>query len=139
VIELVQGEIVRDELQGGYGMTAEIALRDSGMTAEIGIPGLTRGSRGPGASSPTFSTPVVNPQGPSATEAPAPAAPAASRVPAGEPAQAAPVASTTPAPVSARPDAADPVTDQLGLAEKLGLRAPGERIDPQDQNVGPTS
>ena len=141
VIELVQGEIVRDELQGGYGMTAEIALRDSGMTAEIGIPGLVRGSRGPGASAPTFSTPVVSPQGPSATEAPAPAgaAPTASRVPAGEPAQAAPVASTTPAPVSARPDAADPVTDQLGLAEKLGLRAPGERIDPQDQNVGPTS
>ena len=141
VIELVQGEIVRDELQGGYGMTAEIALRDSGMTAEIGIPGLVRGSRGPGASAPTFSTPVVNPQGPSATEAPAPAGapPTASRVPAGEPAQAAPVTSTTPAPVSARPDAADPVTDQLGLAEKLGLRAPGERIDPQDQNVGPTS
>ena len=141
VIELVQGEIVRDELQGGYGMTAEIALRDSGMTAEIGIPGLVRGSRGPGASAPTFSTPVVSPQGPSATEAPAPAAPAAPapRVPAGEPAQAAPVASTTPAPVSARPDAVDPVTDQLGLAEKLGLRAPGERIDPQDQNVGPTS
>jgi len=148
VIELVQGEIVRDELQGGYGMTAEIALRDSGMTAEIGIPGLVRGSRGPGASAPTFSTPVVSPQGPSATEAPAataapaattPAVPDAPRVPAGEPAQAEPVASTTPAPVSVRPDAADPVTDQLGLAEKLGLRAPGERIDPQDQNVGPTS
>jgi cell division transport system ATP-binding protein len=144
VIELVQGEIVRDELEGGYGMTAEIALRDSGMTAEIGIPGLVRGSRGPGASAPTFSTPVVSPQ--TASAAPQ-ATPQSAEVPSAqpqseraEPAQRSePAASVSPAPLSAEPRAVDPVTDQLGLAEKLGLRAPGERIDPQDQNVGPTS
>jgi cell division transport system ATP-binding protein len=37
VIELVTGQIVRDEDQGGYGMTAEIALQDSGLTAEIAL------------------------------------------------------------------------------------------------------
>jgi cell division transport system ATP-binding protein len=151
VIELVQGEVVRDELEGGYGMTAEIALRDSGMTAEIGIPGLVRGSRGPGASSPTFSTPVVAPQGATATpqttpttaSQPASAASAQSQAAEqsqptrNEPAERAEPAAS--APLSAQPREVDPVTDQLGLAEKLGLRAPGERIDPQDQNVGPTS
>jgi cell division transport system ATP-binding protein len=157
VIELVQGEIVRDELEGGYGMTAEIALRDSGMTAEIGIPGLVRGSRGPGASAPTFSTPVVAPQGASATpqraSQPAPdrsaqsqptqqSMPGQQNVPPQQAEPAAPAEHAEPAasaPPSAQPDEVDPVTAQLGLAEKLGLRAPGERIDPQDQNVGPTS
>ncbi|MBF4634449.1 cell division ATP-binding protein FtsE [Agreia pratensis] len=147
VIELVQGEVVRDELEGGYGMTAEIALRDSGMTAEIGIPGMVRGSRGMGSSTPTFSAPVVTAEPSSTSEAPvAPAqAPAAQAPDQGEPAVAAPAApvpaaSAPPAPLSATPRAVDPVTDQLGLAEKLGLRAPGERIDPaKDQNVGPTS
>ena len=45
VIELIQGEIVRDELQGGYGMTAEIAQRDEAMTSEIGIAGMAGGRR----------------------------------------------------------------------------------------------
>ncbi|WP_082466217.1 cell division ATP-binding protein FtsE [Agreia sp. Leaf210] len=150
VIELVQGEVVRDELEGGYGMTAEIALRDSGMTAEIGIPGMVRGSRGMSGTTPTFSAPVVAPPAPNAsgaanvsatpsqtqaTPAPDQGEPAVSA-----PAAAAPAASAPPAPLSATPRAVDPVTDQLGLAEKLGLRAPGERIDPaKDQNVGPTS
>jgi len=157
VIELVQGEVVRDELQGGYGMTAEIALRDSGMTAEIGIPGMVRGSRGMSGTTPTFSAPVVTPQPSSTSQNPvAPAQTPAAQTPAtqtpagqapdqGEPAASAPpapvpAASAPPAPLSATPRAVDPVTDQLGLAEKLGLRAPGERIDPaKDQNVGPTS
>ncbi|WP_082495770.1 cell division ATP-binding protein FtsE [Agreia sp. Leaf335] len=150
VIELVQGEVVRDELEGGYGMTAEIALRDSGMTAEIGIPGMVRGSRGMSGTTPTFSAPVVAPQAPNASEAAnvsaTPAQTQATPAPdQGEPAvsapaAAAPAASAPPAPLSATPRAVDPVTDQLGLAEKLGLRAPGERIDPaKDQNVGPTS
>ena len=150
VIELVQGEVVRDELEGGYGMTAEIALRDSGMTAEIGIPGMVRGSRGMSGTTPTFSAPVVAPQASHASEAAnvsaTPAQTQATPAPdQGEPAvsapaAAAPAASAPPAPLSATPRAVDPVTDQLGLAEKLGLRAPGERIDPaKDQNVGPTS
>ncbi|MEA9985280.1 MULTISPECIES: cell division ATP-binding protein FtsE [Subtercola] len=38
VIELVGGQIIRDDRQGGYGMTAAIGLQDSGMTAEITRP-----------------------------------------------------------------------------------------------------
>ncbi|MDO9396979.1 MAG: cell division ATP-binding protein FtsE, partial [Herbiconiux sp.] len=37
VVELVAGQIVRDEDQGGYGTTAETALQDSGLTAEIAL------------------------------------------------------------------------------------------------------
>jgi cell division transport system ATP-binding protein len=149
VIELVQGEVVRDELQGGYGMTAEIALRDSGMTAEIGIPGLTRGStgvitrgsRGPSTAPPTFSTPAGAPASVPTQAQPERSEPSASEAepePAAAPAAAAAPA-TDPASSPVEPSPSDPVTAQLGLAEKLGLRAPGERIDPQDQNVGPTS
>jgi cell division transport system ATP-binding protein len=146
VIELVQGEIVRDELQGGYGMTAEIALRDSGMTAEIGIPGLTRGSRGPTSTSPTFSAPSESAG--RVAQQPAPAAQPVTREQLAAQQEQEPVRAEVPAPLAAAPRQApatpprepDPVTDQLGLAEKLGLRAPGERIDPaKDQNVGPTS
>jgi cell division transport system ATP-binding protein len=67
-----------------------------------------------------------------------PAAPAAAAVPASAPAAAEEPASTT----MARP--VIPVTqhdepEQLTLAEKLGLRAPGEKPDPTtEQNVGPT-
>jgi cell division transport system ATP-binding protein len=151
VIELVQGEIVRDELQGGYGMTAEIALRDSGMTAEIGIPGLTRGSRGPTSTSPTFSAPSESAG--RVAQPPVPAAQPVTREQLAAQQEQEPVRAEVPAPLAAAPRQApvtpprateprepDPVTDQLGLAEKLGLRAPGERIDPaKDQNVGPTS
>jgi cell division transport system ATP-binding protein len=175
VIELVTGEVVRDERGGGYGMTAEIALRDSGMTAEIGIPeGLTRGSRGPDASQPTFPTPqtvITAPEAepeqgfvPAAERPPEPAlepvpVPVAVQREAVEelrsqfappPAQAAPPAPAAqpaafvPQPLlPARPSAGEdphPATGELSLAEKLGLRAPGEKIDPtKDQNVGPTS
>ncbi|CAD6000939.1 cell division ATP-binding protein FtsE [Agreia sp. COWG] len=146
VVELVQGEIVRDELQGGYGMTAEIALRDSGMTAEIGIPGMTRGSSGSSKTASGFPPPTSQPATPRQAPEPASRPEPAPRA-AAESSPYAPVASPSPspsAPQQAEPTtdprgATDPVTDQLGLAEKLGLRAPGERIDPKDQNVGPTS
>jgi cell division transport system ATP-binding protein len=82
VIELVTGQIVRDEDQGGYGMTAEIALQDSGLTAEIALSeGLVRpvGPAQPHVAPPrytppmpgtnTTSTPVV----PAAPSQPAPA------------------------------------------------------------------
>jgi cell division transport system ATP-binding protein len=219
VIELVTGEVVRDERGGGYGMTAEIALRDSGMTAEIGIPeGLTRGSRGPDASQPTFTTPQTVATAPEAAPAPeresipvqreavrpapllpdttaavpvqqaaplppapllpapVPPAPLASAplppvpgsapqepafrppeelrpqfappppvspVPPAQPLQPAPAA-FIPQPISPASSSHEedphPATGELSLAEKLGLRAPGEKLDPtKDQNVGPTS
>ncbi|WP_378146866.1 cell division ATP-binding protein FtsE [Cnuibacter sp. UC19_7] len=37
VVELVSGQVVRDESHGEYGMTAEVALKDSGLTAEIAL------------------------------------------------------------------------------------------------------
>src|ERR1700712_4358138 len=38
VVELVSGSVVRDDRVGGYGVTTEISLQDSGMTAEITRP-----------------------------------------------------------------------------------------------------
>ena len=38
VVELVSGSVVRDDREGGYGVTTEISLQDSGMTAEITRP-----------------------------------------------------------------------------------------------------
>ncbi|GAA2223293.1 cell division ATP-binding protein FtsE [Herbiconiux moechotypicola] len=123
VIELVTGQIVRDESQGGYGMTAEIALQDSGLTAEIA---LSEGLR------PPRPEPVLVP--------PAPAAQTATgAVPAS--AAAAPAGAVPPMPVTpAHPDPLDPATESLTLAEKLGLRAPGAAGQQgDDQNVGPTT
>ncbi len=204
VIELIQGEIVRDELQGGYGMTAEIAQRDVAMTSEIGISGMAGGRRQSIVTAPaipTFSppqpveqTPVHLVQSTSVQEAliqqasmaapilpplvpatpgvaaPAPLLPATAPVaPAPASSEAMPIAAQSysrfappaaagqpapveqaveltpgqgiaagPVPASGEPLAA--VTDQLSLAERLGLRAPGESIDPAaSQEVGPTT
>ena len=213
VIELIQGEIVRDELQGGYGMTAEIAQRDVAMTSEIGIAGMAGGRRQSivvTPAVPTFSVPEpveeapkpvvqptsvqealiqqsrmaqptlppltpaapvaapISPAVPPAFSAPAAAAvpiaaqshsrfapPAAEGQPAEQQVQPAPVPPPGAAenPVAPQPVAPQPVdeeatsgeplaavTDQLSLAERLGLRAPGERIDPAaSQEVGPTT
>ncbi|WP_291051375.1 cell division ATP-binding protein FtsE [Herbiconiux sp.] len=160
VIELVTGQIVRDEDQGGYGMTAEIALQDSGLTAEIALgDGLVRPVGPARPHTPGGNTSPVQPLPP---QVPAPEQPAV-REPVTVPAQAAqaqPVHSQ-PVPVQAQPaqpayapppmppqhlpeqqhpDPADPATESLTLAEKLGLRAPGAPADPaNDQNVGPTT
>jgi cell division transport system ATP-binding protein len=208
VIELIQGEIVRDELQGGYGMTAEIAQRDVAMTSEIGIPGMAGGRRQSIVTAPaipTFSVPqpvqpapvhlvqstsvqealiqqasmadpILPPLAPAAPTASTaasaagpllPAIPPASVVPAAPEAVpiaaqshsrfAPPSSSVQPAPAERGGEATpghglaagpvpgtaeplDAVTDQLSLAERLGLRAPGERIDPAaSQEVGPTT
>ena len=208
VIELIQGEIVRDELQGGYGMTAEIAQRDEAMTSEIGIAGMAGGRRQNIVVTPAVATfsvpapvevtpqPIVKPTSMQealiqqatmaqptipplvpARPAPAPLAPEPTSVfvtsaavpiaaqsqsrfappqtegqpePVEQQVQPVPVQPTVEvqdpaapetapqAPVSGEPLAA--VTDQLSLAERLGLRAPGERIDPAaSQEVGPTT
>ncbi|MFB2581752.1 cell division ATP-binding protein FtsE [Herbiconiux sp. P15] len=168
VIELVSGQIVRDEDRGGYGMTAEIALKDSGLTAEIALgEGLVRpvgpaqphaapAPVGAGASPSTQSQPVqrmqsepvervqvapvqtVEPQEPERHAYPAQATGPQSPLPV-QPSEAEPV---QPAAQQAPQEPApyDPATESLTLAEKLGLRAPGAPADPsRDQNVGPTT
>ncbi len=189
VVELVSGSVVRDDRVGGYGVTTEISLQDSGMTAEITRPDplslrmqatgaierpvipaaaapaavavaveVIERSAESGAAEHPAALPVV-PRVPTSSIAVArpveseplffPSAPApspsedaaAAAAPAAAPEQAA-AAATTPAPAAPQPS--DPIEDlttgQISLAEKLGLRAPGENHDPtRDQNVGPTS
>jgi len=138
VIELAGGEIVRDERQGGYGATAAIRTSQG------------RRAAGPPADAPRELA--------HALAAPNPAAVAAAQVPVGvtaadtgmpvphvEPERVAePEGTPEPdlGPAMTRPVL--PVTqhdapEQLTLAEKLGLRAPGEKPDPaEEQTVGPT-
>jgi cell division transport system ATP-binding protein len=142
VIELVTGQIARDEDQGGYGMTAEIALQDSGLTAEIG---LSEGLRPPRPERVTV--PAMPPEEAAAVAAAPPQfATARSSAAASAAAATGAVPTTTssvtpPMPISpAQPDPLDPATESLTLAEKLGLRAPGASGEQgPDQNVGPTT
>ncbi len=161
VIELVTGQIVRDEDQGGYGMTAEIALQDSGLTAEIALAeGLVRraGPAQPHPAPQPVGAPAGAPSQGAAAAAPAaaapqmpavaPAAPQPPTAPVEAPqvAQAAPAAPqhtgvVPPMPLTpTAPEPGDPATESLSLAEKLGLRAPGSSgSSSNDQNVGPTT
>lgn len=153
VIELVSGQIVRDEDRGGYGMTAEIALQDSGLTAEIALgEGLVRpvgpaqphvqpaaaqsaqSKQAPSQQSPSQPVQTLEQDAPVQysypPQATGPQAPVVEEVVVRAPEQAAPV----------QPEPHDPATESLTLAEKLGLRAPGAAADPaKDQNVGPTT
>jgi len=102
VIELVTGQIVRDEDQGGYGMTAEIALQDSGLTAEIALSeGLVRpvGPAQPHVAPPRYAPPV-----PTSTQATPVVAP-----PPLQPVSPPPVPVSQPVPVQQAP-VAEPVT-----------------------------
>jgi cell division transport system ATP-binding protein len=155
VIELVTGQIVRDEDQGGYGMTAEIALQDSGLTAEIALSeGLVRpvGPAQPHVAPPRYTPPMPGTNttsNPVVPVTPPQAQPEPVREPVTVPARAQtqpqPVSPAHPAtpplpPAQPRVDPADPATESLTLAEKLGLRAPGSSADTtKDQNVGPTT
>ena len=180
VVELVSGQVVRDDREGGYGVTTEISLQDSGMTAEITRPDpLSLRMQATGAiERPVFATTetgqqvLVQPVGGQRTGTPTGAVqtvgtrtaviddvsddnpfffPPDEIGPVGpvETATAAPAAVVHPEPASEpepepKPEpepAGDPLTTgQISLAEKLGLRAPGDRHDPTaDQNVGPTS
>ncbi|WP_308465268.1 cell division ATP-binding protein FtsE [Rathayibacter soli] len=135
VIELVEGEIVRDERHGGYGYTAAVPVitpadaKDKrgmtpapvlGRTASTAVP-----SAAPFAAPPLKKAPAPPPQKEPAPE-PLPAMPTA------------PATSAAP-PVSAQDlQTADALPEQLSLAERLGLRAPGQSDDLADeQNVGP--
>jgi cell division transport system ATP-binding protein len=114
VIELSQGQIVRDERHGGYGVTAAIPLAKP-------------------ASAPVqpqtvqLATGVVVPVAAPAAEPEEEAQPAASVD------NVRPITSAIP--VQQRP--AQPAEAEISLAERLGLRANGTDGQEYDQNVGP--
>jgi cell division transport system ATP-binding protein len=167
VIELSAGQIVRDERQGGYATAAipmvlppgeRAASRSSRMPTTIAAPAepLTfPADHEPALTQPVAEVPVdtatVTTAAAEPTSVPEVATPAAETAP--EPAPeplATPTADREPAgetrteepPTTTMTRPAIPVTqhdepEQLTLAEKLGLRAPGEKPD-SEQNVGPT-
>ncbi|MDQ1584634.1 MAG: cell division transport system ATP-binding protein [Microbacteriaceae bacterium] len=176
VIELVSGQIVRDERHGGYGFTSAIPTTHVAV-ADASVDGVTRNTapvRIPThavqdlhaaelrAEAAAAAPPVPAPTR-SVPETPATAAPVAPEQPAREPAAADPAAPADAAQTPVEPTtetarlsahfaapATQPVIrtqplpdedlpEQLGLAEKLGLRAPGDDQDiTGEQNVGPT-
>jgi len=151
VIELANGEIVRDERQGGYA-TASIptitvpadAPADVPVTGDLPAgamseprPSLTH----PSAPVPETSVSLHQAAAAAVAAASAPATPEpGSPLPAAE--QIPEDAPVTPVPAMSRPMlpvAPNDDPEQLTLAEKLGLRAPGEKPDQTgEQNVGPT-
>jgi cell division transport system ATP-binding protein len=135
VIELVGGQIVRDERHGGYGYTASIPVHE-----------------------PTIAKHQQYTPEPEPVPVPEPPAPqqAAEPVRLTRPASPPPVVrepvpdqAVADAPTNAQPAVPEPVPgsrqrrpaalpDQLSLAERLGLRAPGEDDDLiGEQDVGP--
>ena len=183
VIELVNGQIVRDERHGGYGFTAAIptahiavadepadtVTRDTAPTrlplhqATGPVPPVTRAPSGPQHAQPAEPAPQYE-QAPQQEPAPQPTpVPQYEQVepeptfeqpqpdPQYEPAAASVASSDTgqtrlsahfaapPTQPVIRPRLTDhELPEQLSLAEKLGLRAPGRDEDPGEQNVGPT-
>jgi cell division transport system ATP-binding protein len=168
VIELSNGDIVRDERHGGYGVTAAvpvqaipvererievvpepvvapaspIAARTSSIPRQPATHAAAASAAPAGGMASTTEATHVQRGAPSAPPPPppaparqapvAPAAPAvdaAAREPQGEPAPA------TGAVRRPTPPSHD-LPEQLSLAEKLGLRAPGHSGD-SEQNVGP--
>ncbi|MCU1577137.1 MAG: transporter ATP-binding protein [Leifsonia sp.] len=168
VVELVSGQIVRDERHGGYGFTSAIPTTHVAM-ADASGDAVTRNTAP--VRIPTHAVPDLH-----AAELSAEAAAAAPPVlvpPRSAPAAPAPVApeQVAPdnvAPAGAAPAPTEPTTEtarlsahfaapptqpvirnqplpdeelpeQLSLAERLGLRAPGDDQDiTGEQNVGPT-
>ncbi|GAA4179134.1 cell division ATP-binding protein FtsE [Gryllotalpicola koreensis] len=113
VIELSQGQIVRDERHGGYGVTAAIPL-----TKPEPAPAQPQTVQ--------LATGVVVPVAAPAAEPDEDAQPAASVD------NVRPITSATPV---QRP--AQPAQAEISLAERLGLRANGTDGQEYDQNVGP--
>lgn len=155
VIELVGGQIVRDERHGGYGVTTSIPLPRP--TAEgLAVPVETATgvvpvpAAAPAASEPMTRphTPVANPTGPVSVGATGPIQPVSAPVPvaavppAAEPAVPVQQAPAVPAPVPATvpaSGAAEDLPDHLNFTANLdlsGLRDASDRDG--EQNVGPT-
>ncbi|AGW41053.1 ABC transporter ATP-binding protein [Leifsonia xyli subsp. cynodontis DSM 46306] len=141
VIELVGGQIVRDERHGGYGVTASIPLprmdEAPGRHAVQRDAPVTAAAPSPSPSMTRPHTPLSNPQAPVTVSqtGPQPAAPlAAPRSAAGERQPAPAPFATVPAPA-----AAEDLPEHLNFTANLDLR--GLREDPDGdsaQKVGPT-
>jgi cell division transport system ATP-binding protein len=172
VVELVNGQIVRDERHGGYGFTAaiptaHIAVADEPADAVTRntaptrlplheatgpvLPAQPAAAAVPAAApeaEPTYAPPTRYEE-PAAYEPPAEHQPEPQYEPAT--ASVAPSATDTGQTTLSAHFAAPPtqpvlrprvteheLPEQLSLAEKLGLRAPGGDDEPGEQNVGPT-
>ena len=170
VIELVNGEIVRDERQGGYATASIPTILPTVTATATATDPADAPASDPAPVAPVYARPAVAPEPEPALTHPSAPVPETSvslhqAAAAAVSAAAGPVATpdvrrdaVTPAPVAGAPspvpaDAApvSPMTrpvlpvaahddpEQLTLAEKLGLRAPGEKPDQTgEQNVGPT-
>ncbi|WP_431220840.1 cell division ATP-binding protein FtsE [Leifsonia xyli] len=150
VIELVGGQIVRDERHGGYGFTAAVPIaqpleRDEPVsvatpayaaTVPAAVPGdapLTR----PHAPTSTPTAPVSLPQQTAPVQAVQPVQPSAP-VPAAQPAAVPAQAYQATQPVPAAP-ASEELPDHLNFTANLDLSGLREGADRDgDQNVGPT-
>ncbi|MDQ1588203.1 MAG: cell division transport system ATP-binding protein [Microbacteriaceae bacterium] len=166
VVELVSGQIVRDERHGGYGFTSAIPTTHVAMADASGdavtrntapvripthaVPDLHAAELS--AEAAAAAPPVLVPPR-SAPAAPAPVAPEQVAPDNVAPAGAAPTEPTTETARLSAHFAAPPtqpvirnqplpdeeLPEQLSLAERLGLRAPGDDQDiTGEQNVGPT-
>jgi cell division transport system ATP-binding protein len=135
VIELVGGQIVRDERHGGYGYTASIPVHQPTIAKHqqytpepepAPAPAVVEPTAEPAVDSVRLTRPVSPPPVVREPEQQHPEPTAGAQDAAAE------------LPVSSRLRRPAPLPDQLSLAERLGLRAPGEEVDPVgDQNVGP--
>ncbi|GIT79485.1 hypothetical protein LLS1_11540 [Leifsonia sp. LS1] len=153
VIELVGGQIVRDERHGGYGVTAAVPVQRDQVTVAAPAPvGVPVGAAAPApyvapASEPMTRphTPVSNPTGPVAVPQQTGPQPSAPQPVAYPPAAQQPVAPPPAAPQPVQQPAAAPVApgeslpDHLNFTANLDLRGLRENSDRDgEQNVGPT-
>ncbi len=169
VIELVSGQVVRDERQGGYGATA--AIPTSAVKHPAHRQPTPEGVRESisAVSTPRQASDFAPPRSASLTVPPASVERVAEKRPATQHRESDPIVTTAadsgmplaqlaPEPELETEPEAEAATDagramtrpvlpvtqhdapeQLTLAEKLGLRAPGEKPDAaEEQNVGPT-
>lgn len=152
VIELVGGQIVRDERHGGYGATQAITLPrpTDGYAAPsqpVPVAAPVPAASVPSAAEPMTRphAPVSNPTGPVGVGATGPVQPIQPTAP--DPAPAAPPAPQEPAPVAAVPvpvavpsaGGAEDLPDHLNFTANLDLSGLRESSDRDgEQNVGPT-
>jgi cell division transport system ATP-binding protein len=142
VIELVGGQIVRDERHGGYGFTAAIPVarpleRDEPITVatpEYADAGVAPTASAPAAAQPVQSAPMTRPHAPtSSPQAPVSTPPQAAT----QPVYPAPVQFAT-APVPPAP-ASEELPEHLNFTANLDLSGLRDTTDREgDQNVGPT-
>jgi cell division transport system ATP-binding protein len=135
VIELVDGVIVRDEREGGYGTTGVVPeLRPAvakGQSAKTARQEVREAAAEADAETKAHQILI------STTDAATPA-PAPTRTPAASDTQDAEAAQNTTGAISLpRPETTSDLTEHLSLAERLGLRGTVDPGTGDEQNVGP--